>query len=152
MLSLLFGAFGCDPFLGPGSITGGHPVFITPVHGVQISCFPVFRSPAARRSDLLQPAVEISWLSNVQISNCPAFRSPYIRRWNLLLPYVQISYTARQSDPLLLPGVQISGCPFGALARVRLSTFIRCMGTVGPPSGPMDSGPPPPPPHPDIYI
>ncbi len=26
MLPLLFGAYGCDPLLGPGSIAGGHPV------------------------------------------------------------------------------------------------------------------------------
>ncbi len=29
MLPLHFGAYGCDPLLGPGSIAGGHPVVDT---------------------------------------------------------------------------------------------------------------------------
>jgi hypothetical protein len=29
MSPLVFGAYGCDPFLGPGSIAGGHPVVQT---------------------------------------------------------------------------------------------------------------------------
>jgi hypothetical protein len=28
MLPLHFGAYGCDPLLGPGSIAGGHPVVL----------------------------------------------------------------------------------------------------------------------------
>jgi hypothetical protein len=34
MLPLLFGAYSCDPLLGPASIAGGHPVF-TPTIFVQ---------------------------------------------------------------------------------------------------------------------